>query len=603
MPRPSGYSLSDLLAANGGEIQVVVALPDSSPASAAIRARYHAASADLKAVSEQTWEFDGSIPVPLSSLVNGEALALRSLEVLSARAQAPIKTVMGAELESLRSKARKGVALHLTIDPDQDGSDSLVGERVTRNAVPPIAAAPDTAPVALPSGFSLSGLAADALVDRLRDLATATESYHRELLGLVENAVELDHARLAAVLDSVYFNAETHARLARAAATLSTRRDPLSLSLVEVVKTNLALATAFGPLSNRILEAGLPKVADLSAESGLALLRRAFPLGGVSASFELYVARFAPATPETRRELIELAKAKREPRVLPKLAAEWFRSDSDGSASSLIALAEGIAEGEALDRMVLEALPGLRSATHAEAKRIIAVLGTEEGVIRGAPALISRVEPLDGRQFNDLAQAIPMGHPRDRVIQASLPSLAAVSTLEARLILRSVFSGEAKRAVAAGLFARVPAFDVGKLMDIVVNTYQREVRDQMISDGVRALPASERLTCSRFGDLLALSTAKAARPESFTTLSGLLETALPRLSDLTVANAIGVVEAAAPGALRDAFAARVLERVSDLSSRNLPALARLGSTAAKQSELQQRGEAIIRSRRTNRPAR
>ena len=487
----------------------------------------------------------------------------------------PLVIFTGDELTRLRAQANKGVAVIVT-GPHQ--------YRITRDAIPPIAAAPDTQYVALSTVFAhpedlLGATDLDAAADRLRDLATATPEYHQDLLNIARSAAALDTEHFELLIQAVYFSDVARMRMERTLAALVRRTDPTSLQLRTAIQANLALARSLAPYGNRILAAGLARASDLTADIGLNLLRRIDPAPGAGDAFGAFMARFGALNPAQELELIDLAKRKNEYAVAADVAGQWFVASSDGSAHSLAQLTEGFPSGAPLDGLIAGAAPRIRFALADDVRTLVHALDSDDTIRTAAPVLIAQIPELDAELLLQIVEALAAGSARDSVVQNSVQRISSVTPAEIRSVTSILYLPQAMRETARVLFGKLgQPVDAPTLISVGARFYTGQMRDEAMAGGMLAMPAGASLASTRVAELLSMASTARAQLD-------LLTLALPRISDLTVANSLVIATAIEAGASRDAGISALIVKVTDLTEAGIQQILSRVSIAADTAEI------------------
>ncbi|MGK5082315.1 hypothetical protein WDW37_03340 [Bdellovibrionota bacterium FG-1] len=555
---PKAPAAPSLLAMAGGEIEIRVIQSNNLAAATLLHATYAPFDATPGPPSkvEKAWSFNGSFAFPFYMSREKQNLAMTSFQVLSAEGLL-LRTYKGAEFEGLRTKARKGLRITLKLGARGTLPSTTIGRSITL----PAAAPADIEYVALSSVFShpeaiLNSTDIDNTLEQLRNLATATENYHKDLLALVEQATVIDLSHLQMLLDAVYFNARTSERIELVATVVAIQPTALKPTQKKNVDNNLKLARTFAPIANQMLVTALPKITDLNAQAARRLLQMSLPATApTSEALDFYLTRYPPENSNERLELLKIAHEKHDERSASHLALDEFQSAANLSAAVLFHFAKPFPPGRGLDDLLVGAVPLLKELSVSDARKLIALLTDPMVILTTAPILINRARPVTGLQWVDLVQAIPLGPTRDQVIQSTLPSVQNLTQAEAKEIFKSLYLAESQIGAAAQIYEKLPDFGTAPLMELVAEALGDPLRDGLRLEGVKYLG---------------------------------------RKNSLTVAQGLEFTQQFSSRSARDACLLEVVNLATDLSSNNLPLIVAMAQSTGidlmRQTEFLKRGK-------------
>ncbi len=423
----------------------------------------------------QTRSFTGALPVPVRVKVDSHFLTLVELDIADAEAHR-LALVSGTQLDSIKAAARLGVSLTVIVTRGGTPAPEL---RVSRNSTPPPGGTPVTKYRPLTAAFAdpseiLRATDIAATLAKLREVASATERYHQDLLKLVQDASSFDTPHLKLVLDGVYYPLLAYEQMLKLHRELRERDRPEDREAAARLAANIELAERDAPTTHAILAAGLRKVSGLAYADALALLRLTLPTGGADAAFDQAAEVLRPLSGDQKRELMDLALAKSATDAAARLAVSWFTADSDHRPGTLVELASRFSWG-AKDSVLVGGIASIDSLTAAETR---AVAGAAyERKERIAAALLPKVTALDAAGVVSIATVVQWGE-RDRLLTQGLARLGRLTSADLASIVAT--SSEQKRALALAGLPRVSDLSAANVAGVIAAQLQWGDRDAVL---------------------------------------------------------------------------------------------------------------------------
>lgn len=423
----------------------------------------------------QSRSFTGALPVPVRVKVDNHFLTLVELDVADGSAHR-LALVSGTQLDSIKVAARQGVSLTVVVTRGGTPAPEL---RVRRNATPPPAGNPVTEYRPLTDVFAdpteiLRATDLAATLAKLREVASATERYHRDLLKLVQDASAFDAAHLKLVLDGVYYPLAAYEQMLKLHRELSERNRPEDREAAARLAANIEIAGRYAPATHAILAAGLRKVSGLAYADTLALLRLAFPTGDADGAFDQAAEVLRPLSGAQKRELLDLALAKSATDAAARLAVSWFSADSDHRPATLIELATKFSWGTK-DSLLVSAISSIDSLSVAEARALAAAAYERKEQV--AASLIPKVASLDAAGVVSIATVVNWGE-RDRLLTQGLARLARFTSAELASIVGTSY--EQKRALALAGLPRVSDLTAASVAGVIAAMLQWGDKDAVL---------------------------------------------------------------------------------------------------------------------------
>ncbi|MBI3017181.1 MAG: hypothetical protein HYY62_04200 [Deltaproteobacteria bacterium] len=561
----------------------------------------------------KTLSFTALIKIPLQVKIEKEILSLVKLDIANTKG-ALLYSLSGEPLAALKKEAKFG--LELTLLGTKDGSVPQE-VRMNKKTTPPSSAEPDKnyVPVAIvfPDPLDIVRLPdTENTLKKLREVATATEEYHRDLLKVVTDTPSLDTAHLDLLLDACYYPYAFRQQMEEE--LIWEKRDEESQKLMEAIQKNLNLADQLAGYTREILNVGMAKVSDLTLENASELLKKLFPYGGADRAFIIVIEKFSPLAPEKKLELLTLALQKGESTVALNLAIDWFQHDSNKSLAALIELVKYFS-GEQKDRLLLSCYESLPSLTTDELMRLVQL-----AYYKGKTLALNRVNEVSDFSISNTVRVIRLfsGEDKDDVAEKVLSRGGALTAAELRSVLSvTYYRGERLAKAHCNRISNMVPGDVATL----ANMFSGESKDNVLlvcSERLESMTtdaligminvsyyqgvALTKMHYLKLVDFSATSIAKIANRFSGeakdTVIAGALDTLtsvtsdevkrlisasyyqagtvsvrlISKISDLTVVNAVGIARGLNSDA-KDPFLLKALTVVTDPSGDNILSLA------------------------------
>lgn len=492
---------------------------DYKDESGIVEAVYKFESNGINATTTQTRSFSGSIEVPVTVQFSGQNLSLIDLKINDGKNQ-QLAYYSGQALEELKKAAKNGVNIAMVLT--QDNSVAVKIEIVKSNN-PPAEAAPDTDYKAIKDYFAdpqdiLSGNA-EVTLEKLKQIASLTEKYHRDLYEVIVKAKQVDMAHLSMLADAVYFPFASYEGMRKKYDELLERNRSEDKPALVAIARNLRMATEFANYTNAIINIGTVKATDLTAENGMALLKKLYPGTGATGAMKAVFALFEPMKAEKRLELLEFAFEKQQSAAALDLGLEWFEKDSDRRVATLITLAKKYGYYER-DQVVQRALPLFDELTADEV--VALVQASSDTKTKVASSGIKKIKNLTAADVVKVAAVVDY-YGKDTIVMLGAGLLKSFTSDEA--VSLSKAASDKKNNVVLSNMGKISDLTVKNATMVASNLgyYEKDTFLEKYAKGVKTMTTDE---------LLALSAASSEKKNQ------LILAYNDRVTDMTVANAL-----------------------------------------------------------------
>lgn len=278
-------------------------------------------------------------------------------------------------------------------------------------------------------------------LERLRGVSSATTSFNRDLLAVVERAVQIDALHLALVMDGTYYPWASHQEMFKLLESpqLCDGLVPAQCQVrTKQIRDNVALAEKLGVTLNQILAAGLPRTGAANADEIFGLMQRAYPrlLPNGEATEPLFrkaLSLLGVLTPEQKLQWIRLADEKLALDTAKQLALDWFKTDSNHEAASLSGVLKSIHSVVVRDAIFLESLPRVTNLSGADVKIFAAATSDS---LKTALACLARLKTIAGSDISDVAALISDRQARSQWFASSMAKTESLTGAEALALIR-----------------------------------------------------------------------------------------------------------------------------------------------------------------------
>ena len=527
----------------------------------------------------KTLSFTALIKIPLQVKIEKDILSLIKLDIADGQGVL-LYSLSGEALQGLKKEAKHGLDISIIRTKDNSVPQEV---KISKKTTLPPDVEPDKSYVPLttvfPDPLDIIRIAdVETTLKKLREVATATEEYHKDLLKVATDAPSLDVAHLHLLLDACYFPYAFRKQMEEEYQKLWEKHDEESQKLMQIIFENINLADTLAPYTIAILNVGMSKVFDLTLDKAIELLHKLFSTGDSGVAFQYVIKLFSPLSAQKKLEFLDLALQKSELKTALDLAQMWFRLDSGKKAATLIELAKRFGS-EGRDSLILNVHSEIVSLTTDELLALISLAYS-----RKKELALARVNEVSDFSIANAVRVIQMfsSEGRDDVAEKVMSRGGFLTTDELRSVvsaayarrlsiarnncgrilglkpenvvsLAQLFSSESRDEVVLACSARLEPMTTDQLIGLVQAGYAQRVR-------------IAKMHYLNLNDFSGGNIARIAQQFSSESKDAVIEGALESLKRVTSEEVKNLIDAAY--AKRPAFAVGLAEKTTDLTAQN-----------------------------------